>query len=133
MLPVPFAAASTTVAAVCAAADPAITDLRSQLIKKRGEVDHYVITATLANVGGQSQTPDIQQRVELVRDGVVLAPQTVPALGQGVAYKVAFAVDRPAAQRSQPLTVTVRYVLVSGDAHQNDACNSGNDALTKTF
>lgn len=123
---------SPTPAAACAVADPAITALSSQLVKKRGGIDHYVITATLSNIGDQSQTPDITQRVELVRDGTVLAPQPVPALGQGVAYKVAFAVDRPTTERSQPLTVTVRYVLETGDPQRN-ACNRSNDALTKTF
>jgi hypothetical protein len=119
-------------AATCAAADPAVTSVTSQLLKKRGANDHYVITATLANIGAQSQTPDITQRVELVLDGAVLAPQIVPALGRGVSYKVAFAVDRPAGQRAAPLTVTIRYVLASGDPAFN-ACNRSNDEITKTF
>jgi hypothetical protein len=67
-----------------------------------------------------------------VRDGAVLAPQTVPALGAGVAYTLAFAVYRPTSGRSNPLTVTVRYVLASGAAARN-ACNQANDELTKTF
>ncbi len=123
--------AAPTPAATCAAADPAVTSLTSQLFKKRGN-DHYVITATLTNLGAQSQTPDITQRVELVRDGTVSAPQTVPALGAGVAYKLAFAVDRAAGERAQPLTVTVRYVLTSGDPARN-ACNRSNDEITQTF
>ena len=125
-------ATSPTPAAACTAADPAVTNLTSQMFKKRGGVDHYVITTTVTNIGPQSQTPDITQHVELLRDGIVLAPQTLPALGAGVAYKLAFAVDRPASQRAQPLTVTVRYVLTSGDAVDN-ACNRSNDEITKTF
>lgn len=124
--------AAPTPAATCAAADPAVTNVVTQQFKKRGGNDHYLITATLTNIGAQSQTPDITQRVELVRNGVVLAPQTVPALGAGVAYKVAFAVDRPTGERGKPLTVTVRYVLVSGDAAHN-ACDRANDEVTKTF
>jgi hypothetical protein len=124
--------ASPAPAATCAAADPAVTSLTSELLKKHGGVDHYVITTTVANVGAQGQTPDITQRIELVRNGIVLAPQTVPALGAGVTYKLAFAVDRPASERAQPLTVTVRYILASGDAARN-ACNRSNDAITKTF
>jgi hypothetical protein len=121
-----------TPAATCAAADPAVTNVAAQLFKRRGGTDHYVITATLTNLGAQSQTPDITQRIELVRDGAVQAPQTVPALGPGVGYKVAFAVDRAAGERAQLLTVTVRYVLTSGDAAHN-ACNRSNDEVTKTF
>jgi hypothetical protein len=124
--------AGSVPAAGCAGADPAVTSLTAQRFKKRGDVDHYVITTTLSNIGTKSQTPDITQRIELLRDGVVLAPQTVPALGQGVAYKLAFAVDRPAGERSQPLTVTVRYRLTTGDVAQN-ACNRSNDEITKTF
>jgi hypothetical protein len=119
-------------AATCAAADPAVTNVASQRFKRRDGDDHYVITATLTNLGAQSQTPDITQRVELVRNGEVLAPQTVPALGSGVAYKVAFAVNRSAGERAQPLTVTIRYVLTSGDAAHN-ACDRSNDEVTKTF
>ncbi len=131
-----LAAAIVAVAApvqrACPAADPAITDLSAQLIKKSTSPDHYVIATTLSNVGSLGQTPDITQRVELVRNGVVLAPQTVPALDAGVAYPVAFAVYRPVSERSQPLTVTVRYVLETGDAARN-ACNRANDQRTKTF
>jgi hypothetical protein len=133
MLPIFVAdAPSPLPSSPCSGADPAVTSLTSQLFKRRDGVDHYVITTTVTNVGPQSQTPDITQRIELVRDGAVLAPQSFPALGAGVAYKLAFAIDRPAAQRSQPLTVTVRYVLTSGDALFN-ACNRTNDAITKTL
>lgn len=125
-------AAAPTPAPACAAADPAVTNVTSQLLKKRGGIDHYVITATLSNIGTQNQTPDITQRVELLRKGIVFAPQTVPALGAGVDYKLAFAVDRAAGERAQPLTVTIRYVLVSGDAAKN-ACDRANDNVTKTF
>ena len=86
--------ASPTPAAACTAADPAVTNLTAKLFKRHDGVDHYVLTTTVTNIGPQSQTPDITQRVELLRDGVVLAPQTLPALGAGVAYKLAFAVDR---------------------------------------
>ncbi len=126
------AVTSPTPAPACTGADPAVTSLTVQLFKKTGGIDHYVISTTVTNHGPQSQTPDITQRVELVRAGVVLAPQSVPALGAGVDYKLAFAVDRPASERAQPLTVTLRYVLASGDAARN-ACNRSNDEITKTF
>jgi hypothetical protein len=127
-----LADAAPAPAATCATADPAVTSLTSQLIKHRGGLDHYVITTTVTNVGAQSQTPDVTQRVELLRNGAVLAPQTLPALGAGVSYKLAFAVDRSPDQRAQPLTVSVRYVLESGDAAHN-ACDRSNDEITKTF
>jgi hypothetical protein len=132
MLPVLYADLASPSPAACAGADAAVTSLTSQLLKKRGGVDHYVITAIVTNVGRESQTPDVEQRIELVRGGKVLAPQTFPALGAGVAYTLAFAVDRPAAERSQPLTVTVRYLLTAGDPARN-ACNRSNDEMTKTF
>jgi hypothetical protein len=134
MLPFAFVAdvPSPAPSSSCTTADPSVTSLTSQLFKKKGGVDHYVITTTVTNIGPESQTPDIGQRVELLRNGVVLAPQSLPALGAGVAYKLAFAVDRPASERSQPLTVTLRYVLTSGDRARN-ACDTTNDEITKTF
>jgi hypothetical protein len=132
MLPVLYADLASPSPAACAAADPAVTSLTSQLFKKKGGLDHYVITTIVTNVGRESQTPDIAQRIELVRNGKVLAPQAFPALGAGVAYTLAFAVDRPAAERSDPLTVTVRYLLTTGDPARN-ACDRSNDEITKTF
>jgi hypothetical protein len=119
-------------ATACATADVAVTSLTSQLFKRRSGVDHYVITTVVTNIGKLSQTPDITQRVELLRDGAVLAPQSLPALGPGIAYTLAFAVDRPASERSKPLTVTLRYVLLAGDRDRN-ACDPNNDEITKTF
>jgi hypothetical protein len=132
LFPLLLAGIVASPAPACATADLSVSNLTSQVVRRRGGDDHYVITATITNIGRLSQTPDVTQRVELVRDGVVLAPQTVPALGAGVAYKLAFAVDRPASERSQPLTLTVRYVLASGDAARN-ACDRANDVITKTF
>lgn len=126
------AASAVQPSAVCTGADPAITYVGAQLIKRSNAPDHYVIESTITNTGSHGQTPDIAQQVVLIRNGVAFAPQTVPALGAGIAYKLAFAVYRPIAQRSEPLTVTIRYVLTAGDRTLN-ACNRSNDELTKTF
>ncbi|MFN2459444.1 MAG: hypothetical protein ABR591_01930 [Candidatus Velthaea sp.] len=116
----------------CAGADPAVSDIRLKLVKKRGAPDHYVITTTITNAGAQAQTSAITQRAELVQNGMPVAREPLPALGAGVAYIVAFATDRASALRKTPLPVTVRYVLANGDAARND-CNTSNDVLIKVF
>jgi hypothetical protein len=118
--------------ATCAGSDPEVTDLSMKLVKRRNFDDHYVLTAGITNVGAQTQEPGIVQHVALVRDGKVLAPQSVPALGAGVRYIVAFAIDRPASQRKEPLEVMVRYVLDKGDVARNN-CRNTSDSLTKVF
>ncbi|GAC1408205.1 MAG: hypothetical protein NVS3B7_20490 [Candidatus Elarobacter sp.] len=119
-------------APACAAADPAVTDIRVKLIKKRKAPDHYIITATVTNVGEKPQELGVKQRVELVENGSAVAPQPLPALGAGVDYDVAFAIFRAAEKRKEALPVTVRYVFEKGDATRNN-CSTANDALTKSF
>jgi hypothetical protein len=134
LLAVLFAAAASPAPAAspCAGADPAVADMSMKLVKKHGGDDHYIITAGITNRGERAQEPGIVQHVALVRDGKMLAPQVVPALGPGVRYVVAFAIDRPSSQRKEPLEVMVRYTLDKGDEALNN-CNHTGDSLTKVF
>jgi len=125
------ASLAATPAPSCAAADPAVTGITVTRMKKRTP-DHYVVTATVTNVGGLPQIVGVTQHAELVQDGKVVAEQDVPALGAGVAYVLAFGIDRAVDLRKNPLPVTVRFVLVKGDRARND-CNPRNDVLSKTF
>lgn len=115
----------------CPAADLAIVDIRVKLVKRRSAADHYVVTGTVQNRGARQQPVGIAQRVELVRAGAALASETVPALGAGVAYDVAFVLDRPRAERRAPLTVTLRYA--AGGVRERNGCAAHGDTLTKTF
>jgi hypothetical protein len=114
------------------AADITISEMRFKVVRHRQSPDHYIITGVVKNAGGLPQMPGIAQRVGLVRNGQILALQTVPALAAGVEYTVAFAVDRPRAERGTPFPVTLRYVFERGDRARND-CSGMNNALTETF
>ena len=124
------------VAPVCptAAADIAVTEIRLKVVRQRlsDSPDHYIVTGVVTNTGGLAQTPGIGQSIALVRDGRVLATQAVPALGAGVAYTVAFAVDRPRAERGAPFPATLRYHLERGDRLRND-CSGTNNTLSQTL
>lgn len=115
----------------CASADPAVTDVKTKLVKKRG-ADHYVVSAIVANIGRLAQEPGLSQRVELLREKTVLAPQPIPSLGARVNYLVAFSFDRPSADRKKPMPLSVRYVLARGGSARNN-CSTTNDTLAKTF
>ncbi|MGB8267672.1 MAG: hypothetical protein WCE44_15210 [Candidatus Velthaea sp.] len=116
----------------CRAADIAVTDLSAKVIKQHGKSDHYLITGNVKNVGHHTQAVGTTQRVELVRDGKVLAPEPIPALDADVSYIVSFSLDRPVSERGKPLVLTLRYVLDDKSAPKND-CSNANDSLTKTF
>ncbi len=87
----------------CPAADIAVTSLGVK-VTKHSTSDHYVITGNVQNVGHHAQQPSVQQRVELLRDGKVLVPQTLPPLDADVVYPVSFSLDRPATERGTPRT-----------------------------
>lgn len=122
---------TATAGPACAAADPAMTDIKSKLVRRRG-TDHYVITATVTNLGELAQGPGLVQHVVLLRGENELAPQSIPSLGSGVDYIVAFAIDRPPHDRKKPLALGVRYVLEAGDRTRNN-CFSTDDTLAKIF
>jgi hypothetical protein len=115
----------------CPAADIAVTSLSVKVMKHKTG-DHYVVSGNVQNVGHHTQQANIQQRVELLRDGKVLVPQALPPLDADVVYPVSFSLDRPVSERGTPLVLTLRYVP-SGKAARSEDCSNANDALTKTF
>jgi hypothetical protein len=115
----------------CPAADIAVTSLGVK-VTKHSVSDHIVVTGNVQNVGHRTQQPNVQQHVELLRDGKVLVPQTLPPLDADVVYPVSFSLDRPVAQRGTPLVLTLRYVA-DGKSSRAQDCSNANDALTKTF
>jgi len=117
----------------CRAADIAVTSLTVKVLKHRGKPDHYVVSGNVQNVGHHTQQAGIDQRVELLRDGKLLAPQSLPALDADVVYPVSFSLDRPIAERGQPLQLTLRYVLAQKASSPAENCSGANDSLTKTF
>jgi hypothetical protein len=120
----------------CTGADISVTALRITVVKgttKTNTPDRYLITADLTNIGMLPQQPHVPQHAELVRDGNVVATQSLPALASGVTYPLQFRVFRDVAQRKDPLEVLVRYVLDDKSKTASNNCSSANDAMQKIF
>jgi hypothetical protein len=120
----------------CAGPDISVTDLRIKVVKgsaKTDTPDRVLITADLTNVGMAPQRAHVAQHAELVRDGAVVATQTLPSLASGVTYPLQFRVFRDPAQRKDPLEVLVRYVLDDKGKMGVMNCSSANDSLQKIF
>jgi hypothetical protein len=120
----------------CSGPDISVTALRINVVKgstKTSTPDRFLITADLSNIGMMAQLPRVQQHAELVRDGAVVATQSLPALASGVTYPLQFRVFRDAAQRKDPLEVLVRYVLDDKSKTAQMNCSGTNDSLQKIF
>jgi len=76
-------ALATPTPPACTGSDISVTDLQIKVIKgspKAATDDRLLITGTFTNVGNESQQPHLAQHAELLRDGNVVATQTLPAL-----------------------------------------------------
>jgi hypothetical protein len=126
---------ATPDATACHAADISVTDLRIKVIKASGAVtaDRLLITGDFSNVGDLDQEPHLMQHAELLRNGVVIAAQTLPALAAGVTYPLQFRIFRETTQRTDPIQVLVRYVLDDRRAPSRNNCLVVNDSLQKLF
>ena len=121
---------------LCTGPDISVTALRIHVIKgsdKTNVPDRFLITADLTNVGMAPQRAHVAQHAELVRDGSVVATQTLPSLASGVTYPLQFRVFRDPAQRKDPLEVLVRYVLDDKGKMPEMNCSGANDSLQKIF
>jgi hypothetical protein len=120
----------------CPGSDISVTDLQIKVIKgsaKTATADRLLITGTFTNVGMEPQQPNLAQHTELLRDGVVVATQPLPALGAGVAYPLQYRIFRATTQRTDPVMVLVRYVLDDKRHALRNNCSGVNDSLQKTF
>ena len=115
----------------CSGADIAVQNVRR--LRSRGkdsDADRVVIEADLVNVGGTAQDAKVAQRVELLKDGRVVAVEHVRPLRSGERYPVALRFFSPSDERGSVLHVIVRYVPEDGRAEN---CNLGNNSVEKTF
>lgn len=129
-------ALATPTPAPCPGSDISVTDLQIKVIKgspKAATADRLLITGTFTNVGMKSQQPNLAQHAELLRDGVVVATQQLPALAMHVAYPLQFRIFRATTQRTDPVMVLVRYVLDDKRRALRNNCSGVNDSLQKTF
>ena len=94
--------------------------------------DSYVVTVDVKNRGMMNQPFDTRQHLALVRGGVTLGTQTIPALGANESYAAAFGLRMPHRAKREPLSVEFRYVLDSKNASRAN-CTSANDRLAATL
>ena len=121
---------------VCVGPDISVTALRIHVVKgsvKTSTPDRFLITADLTNIGTSPQAPRVAQHAELVRDGAVVATQSLPSLAGGVTYPLQFRVFRDAGARKDPLEVLVRYVLDDKVKMPEMNCSGANDSMQKIF
>lgn len=120
-------------ASPCSGPDIAITQVRYAIVRGTATMpDRIVLTADVVNVGSEPQRPGVQQHVELLRDGRILAAEHVRNLRVGERYPVALRMFRPHAQRKEPLEVIVRYVPDDRRA-RGENCSVANDSVQKIF
>lgn len=133
MIPVLLAAAAVATASPCPA-DLLVAHPRLKLAPdtQRG-FQHDIVTVDVTNRGTREQRPDTKQHLDLLRDGVVIGSQPIPALGPGVAYIAAFRLRLPAARRHVPLVVRFHYVLDAGQDASRENCTTANDVLDATL
>jgi hypothetical protein len=121
---------------LCPSADISVTDLQIKVIKgsaKTATADRLLITGVFTNVGAQAQTAHVMQHAELLRNGVIVTSQPLPALEAGVAYPLQFRIFRDTSQRTDPIQVLVRYVLDDKKHAPRNNCSPTNDSLQKNF
>jgi hypothetical protein len=119
--------------AACSGPDIAITKVKYAVVRGNPTTpERIVLSVDVVNVGTQAQTSGVEQHVELLRDGHVLASERVRNLRVGERYPVALRIFRPYAERKDPLEVVVRYVPDDARARGQN-CNAANDSLQKIF
>jgi hypothetical protein len=94
--------------------------------------DNFVVTVDIKNRGVAAQPAETRQHLALLREGVTLGTQPIPALGPNQSYAAAFRVQMPHAGRRAPFAVEFRYVLDSKNASRAN-CTSVNDRLAATL
>jgi len=94
--------------------------------------DNYVVTVDIKNRGVAAQPAETRQHLALVRQGVTLGTQPIPALGPKQSYAAAFRVQLPHERKRPPFAVEFRYVLDSKNASRAN-CTSVNDRLAATL
>ncbi|MBV8344058.1 MAG: hypothetical protein JO190_03570 [Candidatus Eremiobacteraeota bacterium] len=122
-----------TAASACYGADTAMTSVVVQYVTHTQYANVYHIAATVENVGGQSQSSDVLQFVDVSQYGMRLDARGLPPLAVGASHKVAylFVRSRDAGANTTTLDFSIRFVRPNPPGFQD--CNRSNDRLSVTF
>jgi hypothetical protein len=123
----------TAASAACYGADTAITEVLVQYVTHTHYVNVYHIQATIQNIGGQSQSSDVLQFVDVSQYGVRLDAGGLPPLAVGASHKFSyvFVRSRDAGANTTTLNFSVRFARPQPPGFQD--CNRHNDHATVTF
>jgi hypothetical protein len=119
--------------AACYGADTAVTLVTVQYVTHTRYANVYHISATITNVGGQSQSADVLQFVDVSQYGVRLDAGGIPPLAVGQKHKFSyiFIRSRDAGANTTTLNFSVRFARPNPPGFQD--CNRHNDHATVTF
>ena len=119
-------------AANCAGADPAIVSATSRLVGSDAGSNHYRLSITVTNVGGQGQASNVLQFVDIFEHGTKLDAKGIPPLKAGQNYTIAYMYNR--ATDAGDRTASFRFQLdmrqPAGTSSQN--CSAANDRYRLT-
>ena len=123
----------TAASAHCYGADTAITEVVVQYVTHTRYANVYHIEATIANVGGQSQSSNVLQFIDVSQYGVRLDAGGIPPLAVGAQHKFSyiFIRSRDAGANTTTLNFSVRFVQPNPPGFQD--CNRHNDHADVTF
>ena len=119
------AAAAMSAAPTCTGADPAIKSVVSTQ-SQSGDVNHFTLTITVANLGSKRQAANTLQSVVIVLDGTKNGEKGIPPLAPGKEYSFTYDVQRAA--DTEPGSTHVRlHLRVHNQSPPAADCNLGND------
>jgi|SRR5579871_3236945 len=119
--------------AACYGADTSVTSVVVQYVTHTHYTNVYHIEATISNVGGQSQSPDVLQFIDVSQYGIRLDASGIPPLAVGAQHKFSyiFVRSRDAGPNTTTLNFSVRFVRPNPPGFQD--CNRHNDHADVTF
>ena len=120
---------TTSNAASCGGAAPAITTAIVKNVTPQGGLNHYQFAITIVN-NGSAQASNTLQSVDVYQNQQKLDAKSVPPLAAGQSYTVTYVSDR--SRQAGDGTSKLTFKL---DVHQSatQTCNLANDTASVTF
>jgi CARDB protein len=107
------------VAGTCSRSNPAVTAVTLQHVSQTSHLNLYHVTATVTNLGNESQSGDVLQFIDVVQYDARLDDRGIPPLAPGQSYTVTYVWPRSAdaGRLTSPLNFRIRTVAPA------DACS----------
>lgn len=122
---------AAAVAATCDGPNPAITSVVARPADPAGGLTHYQLTATVTNLGTQSQANNVLQFVDIYMAGDKLDAKGVPPLQAGQSYTFTYSYAR--ASDAGPNTTHLKFAIDMTRDPGVQNCNPTNGQYVVTF